>query len=79
MVSDDEKAACTWNLPCRLLLGVQQRQMKVQAAFKAWVWRRNAMNTVRVWFRCSKSSLHVCLRKPEKCGGGAFAVPVVQA
>ena len=48
------------------------RQTKEQAAFKAWVWRRNAMNAV-------KSSLHIRLRKPEKCGGGAFAVPVVQA
>ena len=56
MVSDDEKAACTWNVPCRLLFGVRQRQMKVQAAFKAWVWRRNAMNAVGLRFRCSKKA-----------------------
>lgn len=77
MVSDDEKAACTWNLPCRLLFGV--RQTKVQAAFKAWVWRSNAMNAVGLRFRCPESSLHIRLQKPEKCGGGAFAVLAVQA
>ena len=48
------------------------RQTKEQAAFKARVWRRNAMNAV-------ESSLHIRLRKPEKCGGGAFAVLVAQA
>ncbi|EGC16856.1 hypothetical protein HMPREF9098_1659 [Kingella denitrificans ATCC 33394] len=48
------------------------RQTKEQAAFKAWVWRRNAMNAV-------KSSLHIRLRKPEKCGGGAFVFRQRQA
>ena len=29
------------------------------------------MNAVGLRFRRSKSSLHACLRKPDKCGGGA--------
>jgi len=41
--------------------------------------RGTDLNAVGLRFRCSESSLHIRLQKPEKCGGGAFAVLAVQA